>query len=127
MCRRQLPGWSEGTKAAYQLITAESLRSSSITLHSRREVVMKDELEKFYALIDDIDTAMMTTRRHDGHLRSRAMANQKQVDGADLWFVTSEGTAKLQDLAQDPHLNLGYYRESTREWISVSGIADHLT
>ena len=34
------------------------------------------------------------TRRFDGHLESRAMANQKRADGADLWFVTAEGTGK---------------------------------
>jgi general stress protein 26 len=54
---------------------------------------------------------------------SRAMANQKRADGADLWFVTSDGSAKLIHLAQDPHINLSYYRESSREWISVSGTA----
>ena len=48
---------------------------------------MKSELEKFYAAIESIETAMMTTRRQDGHLRSRAMANQKTAAGADLWFV----------------------------------------
>ena len=61
---------------------------------------MKSELEKFYAAIESIDTAMMTTRRTDGHLRSRAMANQKRADGADLWFVCKDGSAKLADLAR---------------------------
>ena len=61
---------------------------------------MKSELEKFYTAIESIETAMMTTRRSDGHLRSRAMANQKRAAGADLWFVCREGTAKLADLAQ---------------------------
>ena len=84
---------------------------------------MKSELETFYALVEDLDTAMMTTRRANGHLRSRAMANQKHASGADLWFVTSDGTAKLADLAHDPHLNLSYYRDRNREWVSVSGIA----
>ncbi len=84
---------------------------------------MKSELEKFYAAIESIDTAMMTTRRADGHLRSRAMANQKKADGADLWFVCREGTAKLTDLEHDQHLSLTYYRDSTREWVSVSGTA----
>ncbi len=84
---------------------------------------MKTELETFYSLADDIGTAMMTTRRRDGHLRSRPMANQKRADGADLWFVTTEGTAKLQELAQDPHINLAYYNDSNKEWISVSGVA----
>ncbi len=84
---------------------------------------MKTELEKFYALIEDIEVAMMVTRQANGHLRARAMANQKPADGADLWFVTADGTAKLDDLASDPHLNLSYYKDKTREWISVSGIA----
>jgi general stress protein 26 len=53
---------------------------------------MKTELEKLYALIEDIKVAMMTTRRPDGHLESSAMANQKQADGADLWFVTAKGS-----------------------------------
>jgi general stress protein 26 len=84
---------------------------------------MKNELQKFYALIEKIDTAMMTTRRADGHLRSRAMANQKQAHGADLWFVTAIDTEKVHDVEHDPHVNLSYYKNDTREWISVSGIA----
>ena len=84
---------------------------------------MKNEIEKFYGMIEDIEIAMMTTRRSDGHLRSRAMATQKRAAGADLWFVTSDGSAKLDDLAQDSHINLTYYKPSSMEWISVSGIA----
>jgi general stress protein 26 len=82
-----------------------------------------NELDKFFEMVDDIDVAMMTTRRPDGHLRARAMANQKRAPGADLWFVCREGTAKLADLAKDPHIGLTYYRNSNREWVSVSGIA----
>ena len=85
--------------------------------------MMNTELEQFYALIDEIKVAMMTTRRPDGHLESRAMANQKQADGADLWFVTEEGSGKLRDIAHDPHVNLAYYRPSSYEWVSVSGVA----
>jgi len=81
------------------------------------------ELDKLYEHIDDIEIAMMTTRRWDGHLQSRAMATQKRASGADLWFVTREGMAKLADIEQDPHINLSYYKDRTREWVSVSGIA----
>src|SRR5688572_26023232 len=84
---------------------------------------MKADLEKFYALANEIEIAMMTTRRPDGHLESRAMATQKRAAGADLWFVTAAGTGKLRDLEADPHVNLSYYNDRTREWISVSGIA----
>jgi general stress protein 26 len=67
---------------------------------------MPAELEKLYTHIEDIEVAMMTTRRADGHLQSRAVATQKRAAGADLWFVTLDDTAKLQDLADDPHMNL---------------------
>lgn len=84
---------------------------------------MPTELDKLYAHIDNIEIAMMTTRRSDGHLQSRAMATQKRVPGADLWFVTTDDAPKLRDLAGDPHVNLSYYKDRTREWVSVSGIA----
>ena len=84
---------------------------------------MRTELATLYKMIQDLDTAMLTTRRSDGHLVSRAMANQKHAPGADLWFVTSAASGKLNDLAGDPHINLAYYKDRTREWISVSGLA----
>ena len=82
---------------------------------------MNNELDKLYALIKEIKIAMMTTRRSDGHLESRAMATQKPASGADLWFVTTDGSAKLADLASDPHVNLAFFKDW--EWISVSGLA----
>ena len=84
---------------------------------------MRKELDTLYQMIDELDTAMLTTRRSDGHLVSRAMANQKHAPGADLWFVTRDTSGKLVDLANDPHINLAYYKDRTREWISVAGLA----
>ena len=84
---------------------------------------MEKELDELYTLIKDIKIAMMTTRRRDGHLESRAMATQKPASGADLWFVTTEGTAKLDDIASDPHVNLAFYKDGSYEWVSVSGLA----
>jgi general stress protein 26 len=84
---------------------------------------MKPETTKFYALVEDIEICMMTSRRRDGHLRSRAMANQKRANGADLWFVTTDGSDKLGDLEGYSHVNLSYYRDGSKEWLSVSGIA----
>jgi general stress protein 26 len=84
---------------------------------------MKNELKDLYEKIEDLETAMMTTRRADGHLVSRAMANQKHAPGADLWFVTSDETCKVDEIESEPYVNLAYYKDRTREWISVSGIA----
>lgn len=82
-----------------------------------------EKLTDLYQLIDGIEIAMFTTRRPDGHLVSRPMATQTQAEGTDLWFVTDIESNKLDELEQDPHVNLAYYRDRTREWVSVSGTA----
>ncbi len=82
------------------------------------------KIRELYDLVEGIETAMFTTRRRDGHLVSRPMATQKRSPGADFWFVTYEGAAKLGEIARDPHVNLSYYKDRTREYVSVSGIAE---
>ena len=79
--------------------------------------------EQLRALIEDIEIAMLTTRRADGHLVSRPMATQERTGGCDLWFVTNVESDKLDELLADPHVNVSYYKDRTREWVSVSGTA----
>lgn len=81
-------------------------------------------LEKLYELIDDIQTALLVTRRADGSLVSRPMATQKRAPGADLWFVTSNDTDKMEEIARDHQVNLSYYKDRTREWVSIAGTAE---
>ncbi|HET7435350.1 MAG TPA: pyridoxamine 5'-phosphate oxidase family protein [Thermoanaerobaculia bacterium] len=80
-------------------------------------------MEKLYELIDKIEIAMFTTRRADGKLVSRPMATQRHAEGAHLWFVTDRSSEKLVEIGADPHVNLGYFRDLTKEWVSVSGLA----
>jgi len=82
-----------------------------------------DRIADLYSLIDGIEVAMLTTRRPDGQLVSRAMQTQRRTSGADLWFVASIESNIFEELAGDPHVNLSYYRDRTREWVSVSGYA----
>jgi general stress protein 26 len=85
---------------------------------------MADEkLQKLHELIENIETAMFTTRRTDGRLVSRPMATQKRASGADLWFVTMRGSEKLDELRHDAQVNLAYFKDRTKEWVSVSGRA----
>ena len=83
----------------------------------------KSQIEQLYGLIEDLDTAMLTTRREDGRLVSRPMANQERVGGADLWFVTEKDSDKVREIRHDPNVNLAYYKDRTREWVSVAGTA----
>jgi general stress protein 26 len=83
----------------------------------------RKDLDALYDLIGDIEIAMLTTRRPDGHLVSRPMATQDREDDADLWFVTDIDSHKLDELEQDPHVNVSYIDHDSMEWVSVSGTA----
>lgn len=80
-------------------------------------------VKKLDQLIRGMKVAMMTTRRKDGHLVSRPMALQKKAKGADFWFVTDRSDPKVKELRRDPHLNLAFYKDRTREYVSVAGKA----
>lgn len=97
--------------------------ASNPSPHQATPASTEKKLDQMYGLVEGIEIAMFTTRRQDGHLVSRPMANQARAAGADLWFVTDGETHKLDELAHDPHVNLSYYRDKTREWVSVSGTA----
>ena len=91
--------------------------------HDGRQPSTQEKLGQLYELIDDIEIALMTTRRADGSLVSRPMATQARAEGSDLWFVTNAETAKIDEIETDPHVNLAYYKNGTYEFVSVSGIA----
>jgi len=83
----------------------------------------KGTLEELWELVEGIEVAMLTTRRADGHMVSRPMATQRRSAGADFWFVTMEGLPKVREMSEEPKVNLSYYRDRTKEWVSVSGVA----
>ena len=88
-----------------------------------REVPLERKLDDLYDLIDGIDIAMLTTHALDGSLVSRPLQTQKRTDGVDLWFMTSTDTHKVEELQANPEVNVSYYKDGSREWVSVSGRA----
>ena len=95
----------------------------AVEKNRNNQVPLEKKLDDLYKLIDGIDIAMLTTRRADGHLVSRPMSTQRRTTGTDLWFMTNVESEKFEELARDPHVNLAYYKDRTREWVSVSGTA----
>jgi len=81
------------------------------------------KLGDLYRLIDGIEIAMMTTRQIDGSLVSRPMAVQERREGVDLWFVTTTDGHMVDEIRAQPEVNLAFYKDKTREWVSVSGTA----
>lgn len=81
------------------------------------------KLDELYELVDDMKIAMLTTRRPDGMLVTRPMATQDRGPEADLWFVTSVETHKVDEIEQNPDVSVSYLDGKTMEWVSVSGRA----
>jgi general stress protein 26 len=100
-----------------------TMADKAVAKNTDDSVPTEKKLDDLYELIDGIEIAMLTTRRADGHLVSRPMQTQERSVGLDLWFMTNIETHKLDDLMTDPHVNLAYYKDRSREWVSVSGMA----
>lgn len=83
----------------------------------------KKKLDELYELINQMEVALLTTRRPDGMLVTRPMATQDHGPMADLWFVTDIDTHKVDEIKADPHVSVGYYNPRSKEWVSVSGTA----
>lgn len=99
--------------------------------HTRKvdddQVISEEKkLDQLYTLIEGIEIAMLTTHAADGSLVSRPMATQTIRRGTDLWFMTNVETHKIDEIVADPRVNLAYYKDGSREFVSVSGIA-HVT
>ena len=82
---------------------------------------MNPELAKLYEMIEDLEIAMMTTRRADGHLVSRPMETQPPRAECDLWLAAYEDAHFIEEIERDPNVCLAY--QGNDEWISVSGSA----
>jgi general stress protein 26 len=85
------------------------------------------KIEELYSLVEGIENAMLTSRRFDGTLISRPMATQEKRPRVDFWFVTSTETHKVDEIEAQPEVNLAYYNNKSREWVSVSGTARIVT
>jgi general stress protein 26 len=108
-----------GTTHATSVRMAKEFRDEAEQEH----VPTEKKLEQLYELIDGIETALFTSQRPDGSLVSRPMQTQARRAGTDLWFMTSVDSGKVTELLTHPQVNLGYYRDGTREYVSVSGRA----
>ena len=82
----------------------------------------QESIEKLNELINDIQTAMLTTI-DGGVLRSRPMATQKAEFDGTLFFLTGADTHKDEEIKKDNRVNVSYAEPSDNIYVSVSGTA----
>lgn len=86
----------------------------------------RGSLEELQDLLEEFDTAMLITATEEGEIRSRPMAVQLPREGitdCDLFFVTGEESAKVEEIERDRHVGVCCYRSSDKAWISISAVA----
>lgn len=80
----------------------------------------QEAIAKVRELIQDIDTAMLTTVSAEG-LVSRPMKTQDVEFDGDLWFLTKRDTDKFHELLRNRQVNVAYAGKS---FVSIRGEAE---
>lgn len=80
------------------------------------------ETEKLRALLNGFSTACLVTRSDEGHLRARPMAIATVEPNCDLWFLTAEETAKVQEIESDPQVTV-VCQNGWTSCVTISGSA----
>lgn len=78
----------------------------------------ENDLRQFTDILKTFDTAMLVTQR-GRQLRSRPMQIADRTDDGRVWFVTSIDSAKLEELTENPDVNVAMQAES--RFLSISG------
>jgi len=84
----------------------------------------EDDLQKLRALVKDIDFCMLTTVDGNGHLHSRPMSSNGDIDAdGSIWFFTSASSHKVNEIEKLPKVNVSFADPDNQRYVSISGTA----
>lgn len=83
---------------------------------------MNDIKRSFLDMLERFDAGMLCTRQPDGTLRARPMAIAEAQENGDVWFVTSLGSAKVEEVLHESGVVVTF--QSKSRWLSISGRAE---
>lgn len=81
-----------------------------------------DQLATLVELTNDSRFVMLTTTDVDGRLVSRPMSRQDVDLDADLWFIATRDSRKVEHIRANPIVNVTVTTGSS--WVSLSGTAE---
>jgi general stress protein 26 len=84
------------------------------------------QISKIWEMIRDIKFAMLTSD-DNGLLRSRPMVAAQHTFEGTLWFFTREHAHKVNEIADDPRVNVSYADGGAQNYVSLSGNASLVT
>lgn len=84
----------------------------------------EDDLQKLRGLVKDIDFCMLTTVVENGHLHSRPMSSNGDIDSnGSLWFFTNASSHKVNQIEKAPKVNVSFADPDNQRYVSISGTA----
>ena len=79
-----------------------------------------EQTQTLQKIINSAHTAFLVTRTTAGALHGRPMATAElKKDLSEIWFATQRDSGKVEELAADDHVFLGY--AGSGNWASVTG------
>lgn len=112
------------TSSSYSNTDTGSKPADPYTEVNHDPAPLKERVEDLIKFIEGHKFCLMTTRQKEsGYLVSRCMAVAAH-EGLDLFFHTNTESGKTDELVGDPHVNIGFLKESNGDWASVSGTAE---
>ena len=79
------------------------------------------DLETIRSIIDAAKVAVLTTTSPSGELHSRPLAVLDDVFEGSIWFFTQDPSAKSEDIAANPVVNVAY--ADGKGYLSIAGTA----
>lgn len=80
-----------------------------------------DAIEKFQALLKDVNICMFTTVDENQQISSRPMLTTRIDEEGNVWFFTNEFSEKISDVSKDNIVNLIYSHPPKNIYVNVRG------
>ena len=83
------------------------------------------QMDTIQAMVKDIKYTMMTTRNDENHLHSCPMNTTETSIGAkEIWFIGHKPSETVDNIKQNPEVNLAYVTQESDKYLSISGSAE---
>ncbi|KAK9468395.1 hypothetical protein V1512DRAFT_259380 [Lipomyces arxii] len=90
---------------------------------SDSEIKTRQQIREALDFVRSQRIGMMTSRNAKNQLVSSAFAVALIENGIDIIFHANSRTCNIEDIDNDPHMNLSFQNNETAEWISIAGTA----
>ena len=83
------------------------------------------QMDTIQAMLKDIKYTMMTTCNGENHLHSCPMNTTETSIGAkEIWFIGHKPSETVDNIKQNPEVNLAYVTQESDKYLSISGTAE---